>query len=165
MALTPEDGTGLSDADAAVSLSEFNQFLTDRNLTTTATDAAKEAWIREATSDADARYAFPSYPLKETQALSFPRAETYYVNGKLITGLPAKWKEAVMLLAWEARNGSLEPMDDTSRIVRKREKVDVIEEETEYAGTKGSRRFVAADRLLAQVGGQRRGGGMRVVRA
>ena len=165
MALTVEDGTGLAAADSAVSLAAFDQFITDRNLTTTATDAAKEAWLREATSYETANYAYPSIVKVETQALNFPRLENYYIGGRLITGLPEKWKEAVMLLAWEARNGSLAPMDDTSAIKRIREKVDVIEEETEYAGAKGARKFIAVDRLLAQIGGNNRGGSVSLVRS
>lgn len=165
MALTPEDGTGLTTADSYVSLADFGTFLTNRNITTSATDAAKEAALREATSHIDASYEFPSAPYKETQALKFPRFSEYYVEGKLITGLPAKLLEAVNLLANEALSGSLAPLDDTSRIVRKREKVDVIEEETEYSGAKGGRRFLAVDRLIAQIGGTKKTGTIRLVRS
>lgn len=165
MALTVEDGTGKADADSYVALADFDTFLTDRNITTSATDAAKEAALREATSHIDANYRFPSDPLYSAQALSFPRFSQYYVDGKLITAIPAKLLEAVNVLANEALSGSLAPMDDTSRITRKREKIDVIEEETEYDGAKGGRKFLAVDRLIAQIGGYRRAGKVTLVRS
>jgi len=166
MALTVEDGTGLAASDSYVSLADFETFIANRNITTTATDAAKEAALREATSFVDAGYLFPSTPLLAAQALSFPRFSQYYIEGKLIDiGVPAKLEEAVCLLANEALSGSLTPMDDTSAIKRIREKVDVIEEETEYAGAKGARKFIAVDRLLAQIGGNNRGGSASLVRS
>ena len=165
MALTVEDGTGLAASDSYVSLADFNTFLTNRNITTTATDAAKEAVLREATSHIDANYAFPSTRLTTTQALAWPRFDTWYIDGKLIDGIPAKLKEAVCLLANEALSGSLAPIDDTSAIKRKRDKVDVIEEEVEYAGAKGVRKFVAVDRLMAQIGGTNKGSSVSLVRS
>ena len=165
MALNVEDGSGLAAADAGMSLAEFNAFLASRNITTTATDAAKEAAIREATSFADANYTLPLSPLKATQALIVPRDADYYIDGKLISGVPAKYKEAINVLANEALSGSLAPLDDTSAIKRKRDKVDVIEEEVEYAGAKGVRKFVAVDRLMAQIGGTNKGSSVSLVRA
>lgn len=166
MALTVEDATGLENADSYVSLSDFNTFRTNRNMTATATDAAKEAALRDATSFIDAHYAFPSTPLKNNQALSFPRFGTFYVDGKLIAvGVPAKLVEACCLLANEALAQPLDPMDDSSRVTRQSSKVDVIEKTVEYQGAKGARQFPTVTRILAQIGGTRKGRTVNLVRS
>ena len=41
----------------------------------------------------------------------------------------------------------------------------MIEEEVEYAGAKGVRKFVAVDRLMAQIGGTNKGSSVSLVRA
>lgn len=157
MALITEDGTGLVSAESYVSLADFDAFLVKRNLTTTSADAAKEAALREASSFIDQNYTFPLIPLRANQALAFPRSGTYQIEGRDIAGLPTRLVEAVCTLANEALAGALEPIDDSSQIKRVKEKVDVIETETEYAGQKGSRKFIVISRLMTLIGGRRRG--------
>lgn len=91
------------------------------------------------------------------QPLEFPRESLRDAVGELVVGIPEKLKEATHEYALLSNTTDLDPnpvIDDTGlRVIKTRERVDVIEEETEYAeGTeiRTTRPFPAADRLLAE---------------
>lgn len=75
MALVVEDGTGLPNAEAYVSVADADAYHTAMGNTSwaNANMAAKEAALRRATQYLDARYAFAGSPLTEVQALAWPR--------------------------------------------------------------------------------------------
>lgn len=86
MALTVEDGTGLADADAFVSLTDCDAYHTARgNSAWTGTDADKESAIRRATAFMTYAFTWKGFPLNgRDQALAWPRSgvtdnDGYYV--------------------------------------------------------------------------------------
>lgn len=164
MALTVEGGTGLSDADSLASLAEFETFLSDNAISATATDAQKEAWLREATRYHEATYDYPAPVLNSTQALRLPLNQVITTaDGRTWDGVPAKLKEAICLLAAEARNGPLVVNLAAKRKVKS--KTDVIESEFVYDDADRRRVFLAADDLVRQLGGWKTSGITQVSRA
>jgi hypothetical protein len=171
MAFTPEDGTGLADANSYATVAEVTAYLTDRN--------RQEAWedldqeVQEAALVAATDYVesvfgrcFKGWPENPTdgvtQALHFPATGVYDRYCNEITGVPTKLKQAIAeyadRIAVQGKTLAPDPVyDDTAdpRIKRKREKVGPIEEETEFHGSNtfagfgpALKRFPAADRLL-----------------
>jgi hypothetical protein len=168
MAFTPEDGTGLANANSYATVAEVTAYLTDRN--------RQEAWedldqeVQEAALVAATDYVesvfgpcFKGWPEFEGQALHFPATgvQDRYCNE--ITGVPAKLVAAMAeyadRIAVQGKTLAPDPVYDDAadpRIKRKREKVGPIEEETEYHGSDtfmgftgpALKRFPAADRLL-----------------
>ena len=121
--MIPEDGTGLANADAYVSVEFADEFFSARGNQTWAGlgSADKEAAIIKATDYLEAVYweKWQGEKLKADQALAFPRKPF---------GMPAKFKSAVCELAIRANAGEL--MSDIERLTTK-EKVGSIE--VEYA--------------------------------
>ena len=104
MALTVEDGTGLSSADAFVSLAEGDTYFTNRPEATSvwgaATDAQQEGAIRYATRALSNRYRWPGSIKVETQALAWPRDGAADNEGRdLEDEVPALLKEATIEFA------------------------------------------------------------------
>lgn len=164
MALTVEDATGLAGADSYASLAEFNAFLLENAIATTADDATKEAWLREATRYHDGAYDYPSAVLRATQALRLPLAQDVVTaDGREWSGIPAKLKTAVCVLAAEARNGSLTVNQAAQR--KTKSKIDVIESEFEFDPADRRRVFQEADDLVQQLGGWKRNNVLAVGRS
>jgi hypothetical protein len=119
--MIPENGTGLANADAYVSVEFADEYFSARGNQTWAglDNAAKEAAIIKATDYLEAMYfdKWQGERLKSDQALSFPRSPF---------GMPAKFKSAVCELAIRANAGEL--MSDIERLTTK-EKVGSIEVE------------------------------------
>lgn len=77
MAFVIEDGTGIDDANALVSVAELDEYLTDRNESTTQTNAEKQAAIITASQDfIDTFYTFNGAMLTTTQGMQIPTDET-----------------------------------------------------------------------------------------
>lgn len=76
MALIVEDGTGLTNADALVSLTYVDTYHSDRgNATWTGQDADKEAAIRRASAFLDASFHWKGYKINgRDQAMPWPRS-------------------------------------------------------------------------------------------
>ena len=121
--MIPEDGTGLSNANAYVSVEFADEYFSARGNQTWAGlgNSDKEAAIIKATDYVEAVYydKWQGEKLKTDQTLSFPRSPF---------GIPAKFKSAVCELAIRANAGEL--MSDVERLTTK-EKVGSIE--VEYA--------------------------------
>lgn len=119
--MIPEDGTGLADANAYVSIEFADEYFSARKNEAWAglDSAAKEAAIIKATDYLEAVYweKWQGEKLKEDQALAFPRKPF---------GMPAKFKFAVCELAIKANSGEL--LSDIERLTTK-EKVGSIEVE------------------------------------
>lgn len=147
MALVVEDGTGLSNSNSYISVAELDAWADDRAIDLSAYDtAAKEAALITSCLDfLEVFYTFEGDPLEEGQALQLPTDEVT---------INAKVKQASAQAAYYQLQGTLLVDHTTSNeaeIKRLREKVDVIEEETEYVeGTRMTYRMRTPiiDRLL-----------------
>ena len=108
MALIVEDGTGLSNADAYISLGYFKAFCSERNYRwEDDEDFAIEANIRLATGWIDTYSRYKAARLLPTQALEFPRIGLQDWSGYDVTGVPARVKQACAELAFKSRSEPL----------------------------------------------------------
>lgn len=146
MALIPEDGTGLANADSLCSLAFADQHHADRGITLWAsmTTAEREQALRRATDFMGEVYRrkWAGYRVKETQALDWPREwvprepierppnvaplsifnATYYPSD----AVPLEVQRACAELAYRAGFGPLAPDVERETL---REKLDVLEVE------------------------------------
>lgn len=146
MSLTVEDGTGLADADAYVSVSYVDAYAAKHgNPQSWAhnTLPQKEEKIRLATQsiDLDNFGLWLGYKKVATQALDWPRSGARDEDGRRIDeeSLPSRLEEATAELSMEFAAGNSVPLtsqSDSSLIIRERKKLDVLEIETEYASPK-----------------------------
>jgi hypothetical protein len=151
MAFTLEDGTGLEDANAYISVAFADSYFADRGITEwTGTDTVKEQAIIRATDYIETRWGqsflgepeFPDTP----QALSFPRLDI---------GIPMALRRATAEYALRALATSLMPdptVNPIGVVSGTREKVGPLETEVSYSGLLTNptlRAYPAADRLLA----------------
>lgn len=164
MAFVVEDGTGVLDANAYVTVAFADSYFEDRNQTSwSGSDLEKQGWIVRATDYVETRFygqfrgyeAFPGI-----QALQFPRYLFGYPSVALTTvALPINLQKAVCEYALRAKTAPLapDPVVDPSgfQISGTHKKVGPIEKDVEYA-TRGSgstpqilRPYPAADMLLA----------------
>jgi hypothetical protein len=147
MTLTVETGSGVSGADTYAALATINTYWTNRPHVALATtwgaagDPNKEGAAREATAFLDAvwgRY-YRGVVQGRAQGLLWPRSDAFDDADYLITGLPKEIVTAVCELSARALSAPLvADTDNSGAIKRKREKIDVIEEETEYATSAGT---------------------------
>lgn len=147
--LIVEDGTGLPDADSAVSLAEFNIYCEKRGYADLLDkdDDEKEAAARTATEYADTYRRFKGRTISGDQALQFPREGLTDWSGHPVEGLPRKFKEAVCFLMVQVLNG--EALYEVLDREIASESVGPIS--TSYvAGASRHREFTAVDRLLCQ---------------
>lgn len=126
MAFTVEDGTIVADANAYVTLAEFDAYWTDRGKTFSGSnlDQLKQEAIVRATDYIEQTYygRWKGTIVSNEQFLSWPRN----VDNADADEIPHRLKQATFTLALEALNDDLNPT--LGRNV-KREKVDVIEVE------------------------------------
>jgi hypothetical protein len=114
VALIVENGTGLANADAYISLGEFKAFCSDRNYRwEDYEDFAIESSIRLATGWIDTYSRYKAARLLPAQALEFPRSGLQDWSGYDVTGVPARVKQACAELAFK---GLSEPLyEDAAR--------------------------------------------------
>ncbi len=148
MAFTIEDGTGIVDANAYISLAEFDTWFGDRNDTDTLalTDAVKQAAIITATSYVNSRYEFLGERSTSTQELEWPRKGAV-VNGQTLIGVPKPLKKAICIYSGLVANGenlyiNTAPVGaggaTVGTIKKKKEVLGPLSEETEYFGEESS---------------------------
>lgn len=96
MALTVEDGTGLSDADSYIELTFADSYHSDRGNSAwaDASESEREQALRKAVDYIDTAYRFRGIRLEEDQALEFPRDDLYDRAGRKVEGVPAAVKHA-----------------------------------------------------------------------
>ncbi|MCP4251064.1 MAG: hypothetical protein GY778_28840 [bacterium] len=113
MAFTPEDGTGLPDANAYITVEQADDYHDDRRNTEWDDIATKdkEAFIIRATDLIEQRYRFRGSLVNETQALQIPRANLFTTQGILLADdeVPAQVQKATAELALSASRGDLDP--------------------------------------------------------
>lgn len=160
MTFTVEDETGLEDANAYITIEEFEAYWDDRGYDSSGvTDPNKRIAIIKATDYIENRFRtmFKGIPEFEIQALSFPRLNLYDNAGRLVSGLPVRLKSATAEYAKRALTSDLvsDPTVDATgfNVTRKRTKVGPIEKETEYANAGNPTTFKpypSADKLLQE---------------
>lgn len=142
MAFTVEDGTGLTNANAYITVAEFKAFHDDRGndyATDFPDDAAIQKAIVSATDYIDNNNSFKGcreFP-ENPQALAFPRTDICY-DGEELPTVPNQLKNACAEYAIRATPGTtLQPdpeIDDSGRVVTKvKEVIGPIEEEKEWS--------------------------------
>ena len=170
MALIKEDGTIIAGANAYADAADADAYQADRGRQAWADAIApvKDAALVRATEYIEGRYAlrFAGEPVGDVQLLSWPRTGAVFPrtgNDFDIDKVPPDVLTATILYAEQAigPGDDLETMtelaivpelDDTGRtVVSKREKVDVLEEETTYSSGSSLRTIQPipeADRLI-----------------
>ncbi|MES2637355.1 MAG: DnaT-like ssDNA-binding protein [Pseudomonadota bacterium] len=138
MALIVEDGTGLSNADAYISVADALAYHDARGNTNWAdiTATEQEQAIRRATDFMEQLYrlSWKGRRTTEAQALSWPRYDVlrddgyYYYASDIV---PTEVKNACAELAFKAAGGDLSP-DLAQRVIR--EKIGPLEVEYEKNG-------------------------------
>lgn len=142
MAFTQEDGTGIADANAYISVSEFREYHEDRGRVVDAAtypDSQVEVAIIRATDFVERLYSHRwrgSGPYVSGQGLSWPRS-AYYENGIQVTDRPKKLIQAVAEYTLRALSSDLMPDPDTfvespGTVVMERTELGPIVEEKRY---------------------------------
>lgn len=170
MPLIVESGSGKTDAESYVSVSDADAYWADRNDSTwsNASTGAKEAALRNAAEYLDGTYTWRGTKATRDQGLDWPRTgvideEGYQVNSNIV---PEAVKAAQYRLALEALSADLLAATDKGAVKRERTKADVIETETEYQNSSPQKQYPFVDRLLAGlITGQTGGVVVRLLRA
>lgn len=141
---------GGASADSYATLAEYTARAAALGWTLADTDAANEINLRRAATVIDETYAFVGIKQYQFQARSWPRLVNQLVDSWPIDPdtIPNAIKSAQMEMAFLLQGGADPFATYDGAVKRKREKVDVIEEETEYTGGKGRPMFTGVDRIL-----------------
>lgn len=162
MAFVVEDGTGLANSNAYVSVAEADAYFVESTNRWTGTSLAKQKAIVRATRAVDllGDGRFKGIKLLSTQALAWPREDAYDSDGYEMTGVPQYLKNAVFeaALAELETEGALMPdTERTPNFERVEGVVQVAYTEGSYPGTT----YRAVSNWLSKVC---TGSGMKVVR-
>jgi hypothetical protein len=159
MAFIVEDGTGVEDANAGVSVEYVDEYCADRAMTEwTGDTATKRSAIIRATDYIENRFSFKGEPYSEDQGLHYPISDSYDADEDDETDEPAEMPEnylkAIAEYSVRALSGPLAPdpvVSDTGlQVSSKMEKVGPLEESTTYTTSQARviRAYPAADMLL-----------------
>jgi len=150
MALIVEDGTGKSDAESYISVSDASTYFGNRGVVAwdaIATDTLREAYLRLATEYITQMYRerWQGARYTEDQALDWPRTGVVRDSWSVDTDeVPVEVQRACAELALKQSTGQLAP-DLTQGVIR--QKVDVIEVEYDKASPQYTR-YRAIDAML-----------------
>lgn len=142
MSLIVETGAAIAGAESYASVADIDTYWTNRPnrslspVWAAATTAQKEGAARDATAYLDATYGehYRGQRRGYLQGLLWPRTNTEDSDGLPLPDLPPQLVSAVCELAARALSGPLAAdLDRAGMVTRVREKVDVIEKETEWA--------------------------------
>lgn len=123
--------------DTYASIAEADTYFSEQNKTHwTGSDAAKEGALRQATVYLDSYYKWVGTVASSTQTLGWPRVYAYDSEGRTITGIPDRVKDATCELALQALTADLVPVQERGGMV-KREKVGPIEVEYQNGAPAG----------------------------
>lgn len=142
---------GGASADSYATLAEYQAYVTAQGFVPlTGTDGAQEAELRRAAVVIDDTYSFIGLQQYQYQARAWPRLVRQLVDDWPIDPdtIPDAIRRAQMEMAYQIHGGADPFATYDGAVKRKREKVDVIEEETEYTGGKGRPMFTGVDRIL-----------------
>ena len=161
-----EDGTGKTDATAYIDLDGADQYLENSDRRTAwrvfSSKERQAALIQGADYiDQTFRNRYKGQRFSSAQRLEWPRIEVFDELGNLTTpdaglagSIPEEIGNASVEYAFEAATSPLAPtpvVDDTGReVISKREKVDVLEESTQYrdVSTPKFRKYPRAELVL-----------------
>lgn len=120
-----ENGSLVSGANSYVTVAEFTQFCSDRNITIVSTYGDESELLIQA-MDYFEQQPFKGIKFIETQALQFPRSD-FWLDGYLTNSdaIPQLVKDAQITIAISIMQGN-DPLSSLDRSV-KREVVDVLE--------------------------------------
>ena len=172
MALIVEDGSGMSTAVAYVSVSYADSYHRARGNTAWGNLAfsTKEALILKATEFLDSEYIFMGMKTVTTQALSWPRSDVFDEEVNLLpsdslpVALQRATAELALSLASNSDNGA-QPVVVEGSIQRRRERIGVIESETEGTVDTSTRFYPRVHQLIAPfIIGKRSGGSTPALR-
>lgn len=138
-------------SDSYVTLAEYEAYAAAQGLTPlSGNDASHEAELRRAAQVIDESYSFIGIKQYQYQARAWPRLVRQLVADWPVNPdtIPDAVKRAQMEMAWLIHGGADPFATYDGAVKRKREKLDVIEEETEYTGGKGRPMFTGVDRML-----------------
>lgn len=108
MPLIVEDGTGLANAEAYVSLAGFKAYCDNMGLSYAGhADAVLEQKLRVAADYIDTAFRYKGRRLIASQALEFPRADLADWSGHDVPGVPARVVKANCELAFKALSEAL----------------------------------------------------------
>lgn len=134
--LEDDEVTVVIDANSYVSVDAFLAYFIDRNVDYTDKEPEElQAALIAATDYIEARFAnrFRGVRLNNTQSLSWPRRNSYDLEGYGIDGIPTRLKNAVYEYASRALTAALAPDFDGDRTVRaSSETVGPIRDYKEY---------------------------------
>jgi len=166
MALILEDGTGVTDADAYVPISDVDTYAANYGKTgwDALNSADKEIHIRRATKFIDNKYPFPGTPLKSTQGLFFP-VQKLTIRGHAVTGIPRSLKDATCELAIISANGTdlVESVAARAYTYRK-VKVGDVEKVERFDSVNNQNIFHSVELLLAPLLGVSVGEGVSFIK-
>ena len=159
MAIVAEDGSGLADANSYVDWDFIETYADARGWTdwATATDEAKEIAMLSATIYLDTSYSWKGAIVSEAQALAWPRTGVMDREGRTLTGVPARLKEACCELARQNITAALV----TSRTDGEVQSLTAGSVSITYASgnrVREGERFAWVDRLLTGLNSGRSGG-------
>lgn len=149
MALVVENGTGLADAEAYLSVAQFRTFCTNYGYDVgTATDTDLEVKLRLGAEFVDCEFRYKGQRLVPAQGREFPRTGLTDWSGYDVTGVPARVVKANAELAFKALSGPLyEDLDRGGQVVSE----SVGPMSTTYAaGAPVGTVRIFAEKLLAQ---------------
>jgi len=148
MALTVEDGTGLANADAYISIADAETYFANFGRVTTTWNAldtaAKESKVRSATQHLDRYYGggFSGFRADRDQSLEWPRRGAVDDNGWTIDSdaVPVVVQRAMAELALRAAASELlpDPASSSIGVTRTMDKVGELETERWYSAPIGS---------------------------
>lgn len=158
MALIVEDGSIVANADSYVSEADFTAYAASLGWTVNA--GTQEADLRRAAMYLDRQYQWVGWRVDIAQTMQWPRHVDVLIDGFSVASdsIPDAIKKAQMEIAYLFNQGEdLFAYASGAPVKRKREKVEGIEEETEYfASSSVQARILSVEGLLRDyvVGGQ-----------
>lgn len=161
MAFNVQNDTGtVTDANAYITVQEYRDYWVDKNVDTSGqTDDVVQGLIVEATQYIDQRYEYCGSPLAgRDQTTQFPRNCIYDRFCNPVEGVPREVKQACSEYAYGGSTTSLSNTYTASEqsVKKEKDKVDVLESEVEYNGSKANSSvwnvYQIADNILTNSG-------------
>ena len=156
MAFIVEDGSIVPNANAYITVAELKAYWADRNAAIFNPDFETQAAIIIATQYVDLNFDWRGALSNDDQSLDWPRRGVIDNQGRAYDSddMPKQLKNAVAEYAKRQLDSPIQPdvNPDVGGITMLREKVDVIEQEVQYAdgttGYYGIKRYPLADNYL-----------------
>lgn len=154
MAFVVEDGTGVADANAYITVEFADAYFSDRGISEwTGSTSVKQTAIVRATDYIELRFAdrFVGQLSPDSTTLSWPRDYVYDREGNLMTNqIPLELKKSCAEYALRALSLTLLPDPEQNGISRAYNRVGPLEEEVEYHASQIIQKYPMADRLLTR---------------